>query len=124
MSVEEMCQGSTIVRQDQTHTVGASGGDAAVPTDGDSFDCNFQEMSGDESQLFDARGERSLFTAFFAEDPGFTVDSRAKLTVRSNVTLATPLLLKVIGTEFESDPEGELKMWIVYLEDVTQRFEV
>lgn len=124
MSIEELCQGSVLVRQDQTHVIGASGGDEVTVADGDSFDCCFQEMSGDESQLYDARGERSLFTAMFSEDPGFTVDSRAKLTVRNNRTLTTPLLLKVVGTEYEDRPDGDLALWIVHLEDVTQRFEV
>lgn len=123
MSVEEMCTGSTLVRQTQTHTLGASGGDVSVFTDGDSYECHVQEMSSDEAVRYDSRGERSLYTAYFAEDPGFTVDDRAKLSRMHNVDISPVKLMRVLGQRFQGNPDGDLALWIVSLEEVTNRYE-
>lgn len=123
MSVTSLCTGSTVIKQTMTHSIGASGGDVATPTDGEPMDCRFEEMSADEAIRYDARGERSLFAAYFAADPSFAVDDRLKLTVWANVTLGTPKLCRVLGQKMQANPRGNLVLWIVHCEEVTQRFE-
>lgn len=123
MSIPSLCTGSVVVKQTMTHSVGASGGDVAVPVDGDPITCRFTEMSADEAVRYDARGERSLFTAYFPSDPGFTVDDRLKVTTWANVELTTPKLCRVLGQRFKANPRGNLALWVVNCEEVTQRFE-
>ena len=124
MSIESMTTGSTVVRQTQSHTIGASGGDVTVFIDGDSLDCRCQESSSSESEAFDARGEKSGFRFYFAADPGFTVDDRIKLTKWDEVAVSPAKLMRVTGAKRQGRPSGGLGLWIVTAEEETQRFEV
>lgn len=123
MSILSLCVGSVVVKQSPTRTLGPSGGDDVAFTDGPALDCRFEEMSADEAVRYDARGERSLFTAYFAADPAFTVDNRLKLTEWAGEAVSPPKLCRVLGQKTQASPRGSLKLWIVACEEVTQRFE-
>lgn len=124
MSIRSLCSDSVVYKQTPSRTIGPSGGDDVVFSDGAALSCRFEEMSADEAVRYDARGERSLFTAYFAFDPAFTVDNRLKLTEWAGETISPPKFCRVLGQKKKASPGGRLSLWVVDCEEVTQRYEV
>lgn len=119
-----MCSGSSVDRMQRTHAVGALGGDQDSFASTGALECNAQTMTADQARQFDANGERRLWSLFFSSDPDLTPDQWVRLTRQQNQTLATPKILRVLASEFEGNPDGDLALWIVHCDEITTRFDV
>lgn len=118
-----MASGGSVIPQSQTVNTGASWGAVPSYSNGTALTCNVQEMSVKEALQYGAQGQARWYNVFFASDPSLEVGKRLKVTKMNNATLATPRFLKVMATEFEGNPGGDLQLWIAVCEEVTTRME-
>lgn len=113
MSLADLCKGSSAVVQLAANTMGSMGGNSPAYADTTTtLDFLLQTASVEESLRFDARGERTIYNAFFATNPSLTNKNRLKVTKWMGDTLATYRYLRVLTDETEGRPT-ESMLWIV-----------
>jgi len=115
MSIQDLCDNDTIVKQTETATTGTSFGVAESYADTATLDCLVQEMSADEILQYAARGMEVTHFVYFSTDPGISNQHRLKWSGER--------FLRVRGAFKEGRP-GESLLWIVLAEEVTTRHEV
>jgi hypothetical protein len=121
MSVEALCTGDKVVKQEAAITKGGMGGQARSFSDvGAAIDCLVQDVGRGQSVMFEARGQRHSHEVFFSSDVQLTTNNRLKQTVSGNRALSVPVYLRVLAYYSEGRP-GENYLWIAACEQETTR---
>lgn len=128
MSIESLCQGDVVIKQEQTASTDSIMGVDETYADGDEYDCNIQaEEYGDPDgaltyKQYASRGQKTYFKVYFSQDVELLPSHRLKWTVKGNATLTTPKLLRVIDYYDEGRP-GETMLWIADCDLVDTRLD-
>ena len=122
MTIADLCTGSTATVQLAANTKDSMGGNVPGYVDtSTSHDFLLQTASVQESNRYDARGEQTIYNAFFSSNPSLTPKNRLKVTNWMGVSLSTPRYLRVLATDTEGPP-GEAQLWVVTcVEDTLER---
>lgn len=120
MSVESLCTGSTVLKQAETVTVGATFGVNESFAAGTPLECRAEVVSAHEDRRYAARGIERFWRLFFSSDPAVDNDERMKLTAWDGVVVSH--FLRVLACYTEGRP-GTAILWLVDCEQETTRQE-
>jgi len=124
MTIASMATGDTVVPQTETSSVGEAGGIEYSYEDGTALDCLVQTMGADEAIKYGTRGQRNLYTIFFASNPELNQGYRLKWTHQGGTAFSTAKYLRVLDQFSEGRPgAGNPLLWIVECEESTPRQE-
>lgn len=120
MSISELCVGDIVKKRTKSLSVGTYGGDAGTWSESSTeVDCRVEELSASEVERFAARGMMVTHRVYFASDVVLTNANALHWIERNGV--ARDVYLQVQGYRMQTNPTGDLELWIVEANAITSR---